>query len=130
MPSSVSSGARGLRKVAVPTCTAVAPASRNSTASVPLLMPPQPITGTSTAEDTCHTMRSATGLIAGPDSPANPRAIDGRCVRHALNFAVTNGPKTNVFLRGQRASLTFDKPGEYNYICGLHPNMKGVIEVK
>ena len=45
-------------------------------------------------------------------------------------IAVTNGPKTNVFLRGQRASLTFDKPGEYNYICGLHPSMKGVIEVK
>jgi plastocyanin len=45
-------------------------------------------------------------------------------------IAVTDGPKTNVFLRGQRASLTFDKPGEYNYICGLHPSMKGVIEVK
>jgi plastocyanin len=45
-------------------------------------------------------------------------------------ITVTNGPKTDVFLRGQRASVTFDKPGEYNYICGLHPNMKGVIEVK
>jgi plastocyanin len=45
-------------------------------------------------------------------------------------ISVTNGPKTDVFLRGQRASVTFDKPGEYNYICGLHPNMKGVIEVK
>jgi plastocyanin len=45
-------------------------------------------------------------------------------------IAVANGPKTDVFLRGQRASLTFDKPGEYNYICGLHPSMKGVIEVK
>ena len=45
-------------------------------------------------------------------------------------ITVANGPKTAVFLRGQRASLTFDKPGEYNYICGLHPSMKGVIEVK
>jgi plastocyanin len=45
-------------------------------------------------------------------------------------IAVTDGPKTAVFLRGQRASLTLDKPGEYNYICGLHPSMKGVIEVK
>jgi plastocyanin len=35
-----------------------------------------------------------------------------------------------VFLRGQRASITLDKPGEYNYICGLHPSMKGTIEVK
>jgi plastocyanin len=45
-------------------------------------------------------------------------------------ISVVNGPKTEVFLRGQRASLKLDKPGEYSYICGLHPSMKGVIEVK
>ena len=45
-------------------------------------------------------------------------------------ITVANGPKTAVFLRGQRASVTFDKPGEYSYICGLHPSMKGTIEVK
>jgi plastocyanin len=43
---------------------------------------------------------------------------------------VSGGPRTPVFLRGQKASLTIDKAGEYNYICGLHPSMKGVIEVK
>jgi plastocyanin len=45
-------------------------------------------------------------------------------------ISVTNGPRSPVFLRGQKASITIDKPGEYNYICGLHPSMKGVIEVK
>jgi plastocyanin len=45
-------------------------------------------------------------------------------------ISVSGGPRTDVFLRGQKASLTIDKPGEYNYICGLHPSMKGVIEVK
>jgi len=45
-------------------------------------------------------------------------------------ITVAGGPRTEVFLRGQRASLTIDKAGEYNYICGLHPSMKGVIEVK
>ena len=45
-------------------------------------------------------------------------------------IAVSGGPRTAVFLRGQKASLTIDKAGEYNYICGLHPSMKGVIEVK
>src|SRR5688500_15226055 len=45
-------------------------------------------------------------------------------------ISVANGPKTPVFLRGQRAALTFDKAGEYSYICGLHPSMKGTIEVK
>jgi plastocyanin len=45
-------------------------------------------------------------------------------------ISVSGGPRTPVFLRGQKASLTLDKPGEYNYICGLHPSLKGVIEVK
>jgi plastocyanin len=45
-------------------------------------------------------------------------------------ISVAGGPRTEVFLRGQKASLTIDKPGEYNYICGLHPAMKGVIDVK
>jgi plastocyanin len=64
----------------------------------------------------------------------------GASVNKALTFfnsddtphqiSVSGGPRTAVFLRGQKASLTFDKPGEYSYICGLHPSMKGVIEVK
>jgi plastocyanin len=45
-------------------------------------------------------------------------------------IAVANGPRTAVFLRGQSASLTIDKAGEYNYVCGLHPSMKGTIDVK
>jgi len=45
-------------------------------------------------------------------------------------ITVAGGPRTEVFLRGQKASLTIDKPGEYSYICGLHPSMKGTIEVK
>ena len=48
---------------------------------------------------------------------------------HQISVA-NNGPKTGVLLRGQKASMTFDKAGEYAYICGLHPSMKGVIEVK
>ena len=45
-------------------------------------------------------------------------------------ISVTNGQKTPVFLRGQRATVTLDKAGEYGYVCGLHPSMKGTIEVK
>ena len=68
--------------------------------------------------------------------PAKISAVAGK----ALTFfntddtphqiTVAGGPRTEVFLRGQKASLTIDKPGEYNYICGLHPSMKGTIEVK
>lgn len=38
------------------------------------------------------------------------------------------GTRTAVMLKGQSQSLSFD-PGSYEYICGLHPNMKGKIEV-
>ena len=72
--------------------------------------------------------------------PGEPETEPKSSVGKALTFlntddtphqiSVANGPRTDVFLRGQRASVTFDKPGEYNYICGLHPSMKGVIEVK
>jgi plastocyanin len=37
--------------------------------------------------------------------------------------------KTDVLLKGQTASLTFEEPGTYDYSCALHPGMKGKIEV-
>lgn len=40
------------------------------------------------------------------------------------------GLRTAVMLKGQSETLSFDKPGTYGYICGLHPGMKGSIEVK
>jgi plastocyanin len=34
-----------------------------------------------------------------------------------------------VILKGQSAAVVFNDVGAYDYICGLHPNMKGAIEV-
>jgi plastocyanin len=39
------------------------------------------------------------------------------------------GLRTAVLLKGQSASLTFNDAGTFGYICGLHPNMKGTVEV-
>lgn len=68
--------------------------------------------------------------------PAKITATAGKPVRF-LNtddsphfIVVQGGPKTDVVLRGQSASMTLDKAGSYGYICGLHPSMKGTIEVK
>src|SRR5450830_105182 len=66
----MSSMAVGLTKVAVPTCTAVAPAMMNSRASCQVAMPPMPTTGMWTALATSQTMRRAMGLMHGPDRPA------------------------------------------------------------
>ena len=38
--------------------------------------------------------------------------------------------RTGVMLRGQSQSLSFNEDGSIDYICGLHPNMKGKIVVK
>ena len=37
--------------------------------------------------------------------------------------------RTPVILKGQSTALQFDYAGTYGYICGLHPGMKGQIEV-
>ena len=38
---------------------------------------------------------------------------------------------TKVLKKAQKSrAVTFDKPGEYAYICDLHPFMKGTVVVK
>jgi len=38
--------------------------------------------------------------------------------------------RSTVLLKGQSHSQAFATAGVYDYICGLHPSMKGTIEVK
>jgi plastocyanin len=46
-------------------------------------------------------------------------------------ITITGKPqKTPILLKGQSASLTIAEPGTYDYICGLHPRIKGKIEIK
>jgi plastocyanin len=38
---------------------------------------------------------------------------------------------TKVLNKGRKSKpVTFDKPGEYAYICDLHPFMKGTVVVR
>lgn len=48
---------------------------------------------------------------------------------HQVTVQGATQQRTPVILKGQTASMKFDAPGSYDYICGLHPNMKGKIEV-
>ena len=74
----IRSGARGSANVAVPTPTAVAPASIISIASTPVVTPPVPMIGTpGNARDTSHTARNAIGLIGAPVSPPPPAPSRG-----------------------------------------------------
>jgi plastocyanin len=49
---------------------------------------------------------------------------------HQVTVTSANGLRTAVMLKGQKETLRLDSPGTIDYICGLHPNMKGKIEVK
>jgi plastocyanin len=37
---------------------------------------------------------------------------------------------TKVLNKGKSKAVTFDKAGEYAYICDLHPFMKGTVVVR
>jgi len=49
---------------------------------------------------------------------------------HQVTITGAKPQRTAVLLKGQSAQLTFADAGTYAYICGLHPAMKGTIEVK
>jgi plastocyanin len=38
--------------------------------------------------------------------------------------------RSPIILKGQSGVIAFNAAGTYEYICGLHPNMKGTVEVK
>jgi len=38
--------------------------------------------------------------------------------------------RSPVLTKGQSATLKFGSAGTFEYICGLHPSMKGSVEVK
>ncbi len=48
---------------------------------------------------------------------------------HQITITGAGGKRSDVMLKGQSATLKFDEAGNIAYICGLHPTMKGTIEV-
>ena len=48
---------------------------------------------------------------------------------HQISVVGAKGQRSELMLKGQAAALQFDEAGNIAYICGLHPGMKGTIEV-
>ena len=48
---------------------------------------------------------------------------------HQISIVGSNGKRSELMLKGQTATLKFDEAGNIAYVCGLHPTMKGTIEV-
>lgn len=70
--------------------------------------------------------------------PAELRIAAGTTVRwvnaekrtsHSLIFPEEGSAETERLFPGESWQRTFAQPGRYPYVCGPHPNMKGVVEV-
>ena len=48
---------------------------------------------------------------------------------HQITLAKSQ-ERSPVLLKGQSHTQAFAAPGAYDYMCGLHPGMKGTVEVK
>ncbi len=48
---------------------------------------------------------------------------------HQVTVTGPQGKRSDLILKGDSAVMQFDQPGTYGYICGLHPTMKGTVEV-
>ncbi|MBI2157792.1 MAG: cytochrome P460 family protein [Candidatus Rokubacteria bacterium] len=66
-------------------------------------------------------------LTVGPGQSVTWTNADNSPHQIALAKSQERSP---VLLKGQSHSRAFAAPGVYDYMCGLHPSMKGSIEVK
>jgi plastocyanin len=57
------------------------------------------------------------------------RWLNGDDSPHQITVTSTK-ERSTILTKGQSAVMAFNAPGTYDYICGLHPNMKGTVEVK
>jgi plastocyanin len=48
---------------------------------------------------------------------------------HQVTVQAQSELRSPVLLKGQNTQITFNDVGTYDYICGLHPGMRGTIEV-
>lgn len=59
--------------------------------------------------------------------------IEDRDLAHNIRFPdVAGNPKTRLERgpRYQTLTVRFDEPGEYRYVCDLHPTMRGVATAR
>jgi len=55
--------------------------------------------------------------------------VHGSRMPHTIN-GDAEGMRSSTLYNGQTFSYTFDEAGDYQYVCGLHPSMKGSVVVK
>jgi plastocyanin len=76
-----------------------------------------------------------TGFVFGPNkltvAPGKPVTwLNTDDSPHQITLAGPGGARSPLLMKGQTHTQAFPTTGVYNYICGLHPNMKGTVEVQ
>src|SRR5699024_12846851 len=84
----ISEQTNGLLKLAVPTATALAPASKYSITSSAEVIPPIPIIGIFTTSLTSYIILIEIGFIAGSERPPVRLAINGRLLGKCICIPV------------------------------------------
>ena len=74
------------------------------------------------------------GFAFGPNNVAATvgqpvRWLNGDDSPHQITVTSTK-QRSVILTKGQSAVMAFNTPGSYDYTCGLHPSMKGTVEVK
>jgi len=55
--------------------------------------------------------------------------VNGDESPHQIAITSTKA-RSPILIKGQSHAMTFASAGTYEYMCGLHPNMKGTVEVR
>ena len=74
-----------------------------------------------------QTLRERDAILATVGQPV--RWLNGDDSPHQITVTKTK-ERSVILTKGQSAVMAFNTPGSYDYICGLHPSMKGTVEVK
>ena len=72
-------------------------------------------------------VRAAEGRGQGRAAPINWINTDDS--PHQVTVQGQSELRSPVLLKGQSTQIAFNDVGTYDYICGLHPTMRGTIEV-
>jgi plastocyanin len=94
-----------------------------------------------TPDGTMATPAAGPGIVAIADFKFGPETVvvsKGQTITwhnadsspHQVTITGPKAQRSSIALKGQRTQLTLADAGIYDYICGLHPAMKGKIEVK
>ena len=114
--------------------TAVAPGTAQITASVSL-------DGATVSGTTAITVEEAdpTATVRAPALVFSPATVDVRAggtvtwtiedIPHSIDFTTSGAPADIGELVNESASRQFPAGGTFNYLCGIHPQMTGVVRV-